>query len=126
MKHNGYTLQELIIIIALIGIVGVIVAKAFTNEADASTTSWPIPTFLQNQSAQFIYSNDGNLTIFNMGKATWMSADEVCAELKPLDANLKHVTLIPVTWRETEMVWNEDQTKLITLDGRDEVEADCN
>jgi prepilin-type N-terminal cleavage/methylation domain-containing protein len=127
IKHNtGYTLTELMITIAIIGILGVLIAGAFTTKKAGAATPSPIPTFLRNQSVQFIYSSGGNLTIFNVGKATWTNADEVCAELESFDANLKSVTLLPAktTNEGTELVWNKDHTELTTLDGRNE--ADCN
>ncbi len=126
MKHNGFTLTELMILIVIIGILAVLIAGAFTPKKAGASTPSPIPTFLRNQSAQFTYSSSGSLTIFNMGEATWMTSADVCAELKPLDANLKSVTLLPanITNAETELVWNHAHTKLTNLNGKSE--ADCN
>lgn len=124
-RKIGFTLVELMIVIAIIAILALIIAGAFSKDAGAATTT-PIPTFLRNQSAQFMYSTGGSLTIFNVGKATWVTASEVCAELKPFDANLKHVTLLPAerTNEATELVWNKGHTELVTLNGQSE--ADCN
>ena len=125
-QNSGYTLTELMISIAIIGILGVIIFGTFApNKAGAATTT-PIPTFLRNQSAQFVYSNQGSLTIFNAGEATWRTAADVCAELKPFDANLKSVTLLPanITNAETELVWNHAHTELTNINGHSE--AVCN
>ncbi len=126
MKNTGYTLTELMITIAVIGILGVLIFGAFTTKEAGAATSTPIPDFLRNQSAQFTYSSRGSLTIFNVGNATWTTAADVCAELKPFDANLKSVTLLSAntTNAETELVWNDGHTKLTNLDGRND--ADCN
>jgi len=125
-RNTGFTLVELFILIAIIGILAVIIAGAFTSKDAGAATTTPIPTFLRNQSAQFIYSSAGTLTIFNVGKATWTNADDVCAELKPFDSNLKSVTLLPAKTANdgTELVWNTEHTELTTLDGRNE--AVCN
>ena len=126
MKHNGFTLTELMILIAIIGILAVLIAGAFTPKKAGAATSSPIPTELRYHSVQFMYSTEGNLTIFNTGNHTWKSAEAVCDELKPLDANLKHVTLslAQETSAVTELVWDSDRTKLTNLSGLNE--ADCN
>jgi prepilin-type N-terminal cleavage/methylation domain-containing protein len=126
MKNNGYTLTELAVVIVIIGILGVIIFGTFAPTKAGASTTTPIPTFLRNQSAQFVYSSTGTLTIFNMGEATWRSAADVCAELKPFDTNLKSVTLLPanITNAETELVWNHAHTELTNLNGKSE--ADCN
>jgi len=125
MKHNGYTLSELAIVIVVIVVIALVINAFTTNDAGAATTT-PIPTELRYHSVQFMYSTTGNLTIFNTGNHTWKSAEAVCEELKPLDANLKHVTLslAQETGTETELVWNSNHTRLSNLSGLNE--ADCN
>lgn len=125
-KCTGFTLVELMILIAIIAIIGLIIAGGIAPKKAGAATTTPIPTFLQNQSAQFVYSSKGSLTIFNVGEATWGTAADVCAELKPFDANLKSVTLLPAntTNAETELVWNHAHTELTNIDGNSE--AVCN
>jgi Tfp pilus assembly major pilin PilA len=125
-RNTGFTLVELFILIAIIGILAILIAGAFTSKDAGAATTTPIPTFLRNQSAQFVYSSRGSLTIFNAGEATWSTAADVCAELKPFDANLKSVTLLPanITNAETELVWNHAHTELTNINGQSE--AVCN
>ncbi len=125
-RNTGFTLVELFILIVIIAILGVIIAGLFSSKDAGASTTTPIPTFLRNQSAQFVYSNQGSLTIFNAGEATWRTAADVCAELKPFDANLKSVTLLPanITNAETELVWNHAHTELTNINGKSE--AVCN
>lgn len=124
-RITGYTLTELIITIAIIGILGALVLGAFTKDAGAATPS-PIPDELREQSVQFMYSTAGTLTIFNTGKTDWDSAQAICDALKPLDSNLQKVYFSQAnsTTAESELVWNADHTELTNLDGLNE--AICN
>lgn len=124
-RITGYTLTELIITIAIIGILGALVLGAFSKDAGAATPT-PISDALREQSVQFMYSTAGTLTVFNSGETGWDSAKAVCDALKPLDSNLQKVyfSQANTTTAETELVWNDAHTELTNLDGLNE--AICN
>lgn len=125
-QNSGFTLIEIMIIIAIIGIILAIAFGGASKKAGAAGT--PIPDELRSLSVDFMYSTDGYLTIFKPASTGWDSAEVVCNALKPLDPNLKKVTLalppVSETTTETELLWNTDHTKLSNLDGR--YEAVCN
>ena len=99
--HKGFTLIELFIVLAIIAIIGAIVASCVPKKAGAADVpnilTVPvipaIPMRLNSGSAQYFYSDEGSLYIFNTGTHPWQTAKEVCTELKRVDSGLKRVTL---------------------------------
>ena len=124
MKINGFTLLELVIVLIIIAVLGLI----FFGSDDATGAvrgERPIPAYLREHNAGFIYNDAGYVTILRTGSLEWTTPQEACDALKELDSSLKRVTLstAAATNAETELVWNDDHTELSNLDGQ--TEADC-
>lgn len=91
-KQTGYTLTELLITIAVIGIVGALIVGAFMPKK-AGAAEPALPDYLRGESVEFIYNYAGYLTVFKTGNLGWTTAADACDELKSLNSPLKRVTL---------------------------------
>jgi prepilin-type N-terminal cleavage/methylation domain-containing protein len=95
--HKGFTLIELLIVIAIIAIIGAIIASAVVPKKAGAADMVPvipaIPIHLNSGSAQYFYSDEGSLYIFDAGTHPWQTAEQVCIALKRVDSGLKRVTL---------------------------------
>ena len=98
-RNTGFTLVELFILIAIIAILGVIIAGAFGPKDAGAATPSAVGQYLRGLNAQFVYSDAGSLTLFDQGNGLWETSAEACAELKSLelDANLKSITTHKLT-----------------------------
>jgi len=122
--HKGFTLIELFIVLILIAIIGVVASCVPKKAGAADLIVGPviptIPVYLNSGLAQYIYSDAGNLTIFDAGNIPWQTAKDACTDLKRLDTGLKHVTMI-VTLADSIKI---PKTKLPPISGLSE--AVCN
>jgi prepilin-type N-terminal cleavage/methylation domain-containing protein len=96
-RNAGFTLVELVIVLAIIAILGLIIAGGLAPKKAGAATPSSIPQYLRGFNADFVYSDAGTLTLFNGGNGLWRTSAEACAELKQLNAGLKSVTTHKLT-----------------------------
>ncbi len=123
IRYKGFTLLELVILLAIIAIIGAIIASAVVPKKAGAAELPEIPTmtnYLNSGSAQYLYSDEGQLTIFDAGNIPWQTAEQACGVLKRLDNGLQHVRMI-VTLADSIKI---PKTKLPPIRGLSE--AACN
>jgi len=92
------------IVLAIIAIIGLIIAGGLAPKKAGAATPDPIAQYLQGFDADFLYSNTGSLTLFNGGNGLWETSADACTELTQLDADLESVT----TRKLADGVWVTD------------------
>ena len=113
MKIKGFTLIELLIVISIAAILAIIIWGAVgPRKAGAQTFSSDskMVLFLAEKKIPFLWTDRlGHLTLFaSPATKRWSSADDVCKELKAMDARLAVVTLSTGSDAEatTELTWS--------------------